>query len=88
MSMCSSCKKYFIPLLKNNGLPYKTCDRCRCDDKKYKDTHKEQRKLEYLGGVLIFSELEMLEPGNEKDACQAMLEIRLINSLSSSVWNQ
>ena len=24
--------------------PYKTCDRCRCTNKKYKDTHKEQRK--------------------------------------------
>ena len=45
MSKCSSCKKDFIPLLKNNGLPYKTCDRCRSDDKKYKDTHKEQIKV-------------------------------------------
>jgi hypothetical protein len=45
MSKCSSCKKEFIPLLKNNGLPYKTCDRCRSDDKKYKDTHKEQIKV-------------------------------------------
>ena len=44
MSTCSSCKKDFIPLLKNNGLPCQTCDRCRSDDKKYKDTHKEQRK--------------------------------------------
>jgi hypothetical protein len=43
MSKCSSCKKDFIPLLKN-GLPFQTCDRCRSDDKKYKDTHKEQRK--------------------------------------------
>ena len=43
MSKCSSCKKDFIPLL-NNGLPFQTCDRCRSDDKKYKDTHKEQRK--------------------------------------------
>ncbi len=30
MSKCSSCKKDFTPLLKNDGLPYKTCDRCRC----------------------------------------------------------
>ena len=44
MSKCSSCKKDFIPLLKKNGLPFQTCDRCRSDDKKYKDTHKEQRK--------------------------------------------
>ena len=44
MSKCSSCKKDFTPLLKNDGLPYKTCDRCRSDNKKYKDTHKEQRK--------------------------------------------
>ena len=29
----------------NNGLSYKTCDRCRCDDNKYKDTHKEQIKV-------------------------------------------
>ena len=45
MSKCSSCKKDFVPLLKNDGLPYKTCDRCRCDNKKYKDTHKEQIKV-------------------------------------------
>jgi hypothetical protein len=44
MSKCSSCKKDFIPSLKKNGLPFQTCDRCRFDDKKYKDTHKEQRK--------------------------------------------
>ena len=44
MSKCSSCKKHFIPLLKNNGLPFQTCDRCRSDGKKYKDTHKEQIK--------------------------------------------
>ena len=44
MSKCSSCKKDFIPSLKKNGLPFQTCDRCRSDDKKYKDTHKEQRK--------------------------------------------
>ena len=42
MSKCSSCKKDFVPLLKNNGLPYKTCDRSRCDDNKYKNTHQEQ----------------------------------------------
>ena len=44
MSKCSSCKNDFIPLLKSNGLSYKTCDRCRCTDKKYKDKHKEQIK--------------------------------------------
>ena len=44
MSKCSSCKKDFIPLLKKNGLPFQTCDRCRSDDKKYKDTHKKQIK--------------------------------------------
>ena len=44
MSKCSSCKKDFISSLKKNGLPFQTCDRCRSDDKKYKDTHKEQRK--------------------------------------------
>ena len=43
MSKCSSCKKDFVPLVKNNGLPYKS-DRCRCDDKKHKDTHKEHTK--------------------------------------------
>jgi hypothetical protein len=25
-------------------LPYKTCDRCKCTDKKYRDKHKEQIK--------------------------------------------
>jgi hypothetical protein len=44
MSKCSKCQNDFIPLLKSDGLPYKTCDRCRCTSKKYKDTHKEQRK--------------------------------------------
>ena len=44
MSKCSKCQNDFTPLIKNNGLPYKTCDRCRCTNKKYKDTHKEQRK--------------------------------------------
>ncbi len=45
MSQCASCKKDFVPLLKNIGLPYKTCDRSRCDDNKYKDTHQEQIKF-------------------------------------------
>jgi hypothetical protein len=31
-------------LFKSNGLPYKTCDRCKCTDKKYRDKHKEQIK--------------------------------------------
>ncbi len=44
MSKCSSCRNDFVPYLKSNGLLYKTCDKCGCDDKKYKDTHKEQIK--------------------------------------------
>ena len=44
MSKCSKCQNDFIPLLKSDGLPYKNCDRCRCTDKKYKDTHKEHTK--------------------------------------------
>ena len=44
MSKCSKCHNDFIPLLKSDGLPYKTCDRCKCTDKKYRDKHKEQRK--------------------------------------------
>jgi hypothetical protein len=32
-------------LLKSDGLPYKTCDRCKCTDKKIRDKHKEQIKL-------------------------------------------
>ena len=35
--------KWFYAL-KKNGLPYKTCDRCRCTDDKYRDKHKEQIK--------------------------------------------
>ena len=31
-------------MLKNNELPYITCDRCRCTDNKYEDKHKEQIK--------------------------------------------
>ena len=45
MSKCSSCRNDFVPYLKSNGLLYKTCDKCGCDDKKYKDTHKEQIKV-------------------------------------------
>ena len=44
MSKCSRCQNDFVPLLKSDGLPYKTCDRCRCTDKKYKDKHQEQIK--------------------------------------------
>ena len=44
MSKCSKCHNDFIPLLKSDGLPYKTCDRCKCTDKKYRDKHKEQTK--------------------------------------------
>jgi len=36
--------KCFVPLLKSDGLPYKTCDKCKCTDKKYRDKHKEQIK--------------------------------------------
>jgi hypothetical protein len=45
MSKCSKCQNDFIPLLKSDGLPYKTCDRCKCTDKKYRDKHKEQIKV-------------------------------------------
>ncbi len=45
MSKCSKCQNDFIPLLKSDGLPYKTCDICKCTDKQYRDTHKEQIKL-------------------------------------------
>ena len=45
MSKCSKCQNDFTPLMKSNGLPYKTCDRCKCTDEKYRDTHKDQRKL-------------------------------------------
>ena len=44
MSKCSKCHNDFIPLLKSDGLPYKTCDRCKCTDKKYRNKHKEQIK--------------------------------------------
>ena len=44
MTKCSKCQNDFIPLLKSDGLLYKTYDRCRCTSKKYKDTHKEQIK--------------------------------------------
>ena len=45
MSKCSKCQNDFTPLIKNNGLPYKTCDRCRCTDDKYRVKHKEQIKV-------------------------------------------
>jgi hypothetical protein len=45
MSQCSKCQNDFVPLLKTNGLLHKTCDRCKCTDKKFRDTHKEQIKL-------------------------------------------
>ena len=45
MSKCSRCQNDFTPLIKNNGLPYKTCDRCRCTDDKYRDKHEEQIKV-------------------------------------------
>ena len=44
MSKCSKCQNDFISLLKSDGLPYKTRDRCKCTDKKYRDKHKEQIK--------------------------------------------
>jgi hypothetical protein len=37
--------KCFYTFVKNNWLQYKTCDRCRCTDDKYGDTHKEQIKV-------------------------------------------
>jgi hypothetical protein len=45
MSKCSKCQNDFIPLLKSNGLPYTTCDRSKCTDKKYRNKHKEQIKV-------------------------------------------
>lgn len=30
---CSSCKLYFQPNLKSSGLPYKSCDKCKCRNK-------------------------------------------------------
>jgi hypothetical protein len=45
MSKCSKRQNDFILLLKSDGLPYKTCDRCKCTDKKYRDKHKEQIKV-------------------------------------------
>ena len=45
MSKCWKCQDDFISLLKSDGLPYKTRDRCKCTDKKYRDKHKEQIKL-------------------------------------------
>jgi hypothetical protein len=30
--------------LKTSGLPYKTCERCRKHDKKWRDTHQEHMK--------------------------------------------
>ncbi len=44
MSKCSRCQNDFTPLIKSNELPYKTCDRCRYTDDKYRDKHKEQIK--------------------------------------------
>ena len=71
-STCSSCKKDFIPLLKNNGLPCQTCDRCRSDDKKYKESHKEQRKeydiyyRELNQDILIEKAKEYFEKNKDK----------------------
>ena len=42
MSKCSRCQNDFTPLIKNNGLPYKTCDICRYTDDKYRGKHKER----------------------------------------------
>ena len=41
---CSACQRYFVPTLKTSGLPYKTCERCRKHDKKWRDTHQEYMK--------------------------------------------
>ena len=40
----SACQRYFVPTLKTSGLPYKTCERCRKHDKKWRDTHQEYMK--------------------------------------------
>ncbi len=45
MSKCSRCQNDFTPLIKKNGLPYKTCDRCRYTDDKYRGKHKERTKV-------------------------------------------
>ena len=45
MSKCTRCQNDFTPLIKNNGLLYQTCDRCRCTEDKYRDKHKEQIKV-------------------------------------------
>ena len=44
MTNCSACQNEFVPSFKSNESPYKTCDRCRKHDKKWRDTHKEHIK--------------------------------------------
>ncbi len=36
----------FTPFLKSNGLPYKTCDRCKCTDGKYRN--KKHEKIKFI----------------------------------------
>ena len=55
MSKCSSCKKDFIPLLKNNGLPFQTCDRCRSDDKKNHIKNKEKNTIFIIENLIKIS---------------------------------
>ncbi len=30
---CSKCKCYFTPTIKSSGLPFKTCEKCRSQEK-------------------------------------------------------
>ena len=59
-------------MLKNNGLPFQTCDRCRSDDKKYEDTRKEHTKeygiyyRELNKDILIEKATEYFEKNKDK----------------------
>ena len=37
---CSNCKCYFTPTLKSSGQPFKTCHKCRIQDKKSRQNNK------------------------------------------------
>ena len=71
MSKCSSCRNDFVPLLKSNGLLNKTCDKCRCDDKKYKDTHREQTKF------MIFNIVKSIKIKSKKKQKNILKQIRI-----------
>ncbi len=43
-SKCSTCKSYFIPTVKSSGLYYKTCDKCRENDKNIRNCIHDKRK--------------------------------------------